>query len=47
MYRTIYNHRINEISTWILEKIIYTIKNNIEKKIWFDESLYRWIFYTS
>ena len=44
MYRTIYNHRINEISTWILEKIIYTIKNNIEKKIWFDESLYRWIF---
>ncbi|MDC3019461.1 HD domain-containing protein [Prochlorococcus sp. AH-736-E15] len=44
MYRTIYNHRINEISTWILEKIIFTIKNNIEKKIWFDESLYKWIF---
>ncbi len=44
MYRTIYNHRINEISTWILEKIIYTIKNNIEKKIWLDKSLYKWIF---
>ena len=44
MYRTIYNHRINEISTWILEKIIYTIKHNIEKKIWLDESLYKWIF---
>ena len=44
MYRTIYNHRINEISTWILEKIIYTIKNNVKKKIWFDKSLYRWIF---
>ena len=44
MYRTIYNHRINEISTWILEKIIYTIKHNLEKKIWLDKSLYKWIF---
>ena len=44
MYRTIYNHRINEISTWILEKIISTIKFNFEKKIWIDKSLYKWIF---
>jgi len=44
MYRTIYNHRINEISTWILEKIIYTIKNNSEKKIWLDKSLHKLIF---
>ena len=44
MYRTIYNHRINEISTWILEKIICTIKYNPEKKIWLDKSLYKWIF---
>jgi len=44
MYRTIYNHRINEISTWILEKIIFTIKDNFEKKIWIDDSLHKWIF---
>ena len=44
MYRTIYNHKINEISTWILEKIIFTIKHNFEKKIWIDRSLYKWIF---
>ena len=45
MYRTIYNHRINEISTWILEKIIYLIKNNSsQKKIWIEESMRRWIF---
>ncbi len=44
MYRTIYNHRINEISTWILGKIIETIKHNHEKNIWLDESLYKWIF---
>ena len=44
MYRTIYNHRINEISTWILEKIIFTIKDNFEKKICIDNSLHKWIF---
>jgi len=45
MYRTIYNHRINEISTWILEKIIFIIKNNFSKKnLWIEESLRRWIF---
>jgi hypothetical protein len=44
MYRTIYNHRINEISTWILEKIIFTIKHYSEREIWIDKSLYKWIF---
>ena len=44
MYRTIYNHRINEISTWILEKIILTIKNSFNNKVWIDKSLYKLIF---
>ena len=44
MYRTIYNHRINEISTWILEKILHTIKHKYEKNIWLDNSLYKLIF---
>ncbi len=44
MYKTIYNHRINEISTWILEQIVSTIKNNFNKKIWIDRSLHKWIF---
>ena len=44
MYRTIYNHRINEITTWILEKIIYLIRHNSEKKIWLDKSFNKWIF---
>jgi len=43
MYRTIYNHRINEISTWILERIIHTIKNNFDEKLWIDKSLQKWI----
>ena len=44
MYRTIYNHRINEISTWILEKIILTIKNSFNNKVWIDKSLHKLIF---
>ncbi len=44
MYRTIYNHKINEISSWILEKIINIIKTNYDNKIWLDNSLYKWIF---
>ena len=44
MYRTIYNHRINEICNWILEKIIFTIKNNFNKDIWIDDCLSNWIF---
>ena len=45
MYRTIYNHRINEISTWILEKIIYLIKKNSAKKnIWMDDCMCKLIF---
>ena len=45
IYRTIYNHRINEISTWILERIIYSIKIYSNKKnIWMDESMHKWIF---
>ena len=44
MYRTIYNDRINEISTWILEKIINTIKNNENEKIHIDKPIHNWIF---
>ena len=44
MYRTIYNHKINEISTWILEKIISKIKDNFDNKLWLDKSLQKWIF---
>ncbi len=44
MYRTIYNHRINEICSWILEKIISSIRNEDSKKIWVDKYLHKLIF---
>jgi len=44
MYRTIYNHRINEIYTWILENIFKKIRSEYNNKIWIDECLHKWIF---
>ena len=44
MYRTIYNHRINEICTWILENIIKKIRQDFNTNLWIDHSLYKWIF---
>jgi len=45
MYRTIYNHRINEICSWILEKIVFQIKNNTSiQSIWIDSCMENWIF---
>ena len=44
MYRTIYNHRINEICTWILENIFNKIKTEYDNNLWIDDCLYNWIF---
>ena len=44
MYRSIYNHRINEICSWILEKIISQIRNNFNHSIYIDKCMKNWIF---
>tara|TARA_Y100001970_G_C14254607_1_gene874318 strand:+ start:4711 stop:5967 length:1257 start_codon:yes stop_codon:yes gene_type:complete len=37
MYRSVYNHRLNEISNWILEKIIKSARETKLKDIWIDK----------
>lgn len=44
MYRTIYNHRLNEVSNWLLEKIIETARQLGPKKLWVDNCLSQWIW---
>jgi len=44
MYRSIYNHRINEICAWILENIFDQIRLKFHNKIWIDDCLHKWIF---
>ncbi|KGG16594.1 MULTISPECIES: HD domain-containing protein [unclassified Prochlorococcus] len=44
MYRAIYNHRLNEVSNWLLEKIIETARQFGEKKVWVDNCLAKWLW---
>ena len=36
MYKSVYNHRLNEISTWLLEKIFETAINLDPSRVWID-----------
>tara|TARA_Y100001968_G_scaffold326680_1_gene370247 strand:+ start:59 stop:1312 length:1254 start_codon:yes stop_codon:yes gene_type:complete len=44
MYRGVYNHRINEVCNWILEKLIKTIRLLGSEKIWADEIMAEWLW---
>ncbi len=44
MYKSIYNHRLNEVCNWILEKIIETARQLGPKKIWADKYLSVWLW---
>ncbi len=44
MYKSIYNHRLNEVCNWLLEKIIKTAKVIGPKTIWTDACLYNWLW---
>ena len=44
MYRSVYNHRINEICSWILEKIISLARELGPKDIWADKIMAEWLW---
>ncbi len=44
MYRSIYNHRLNEVCNWTLEKIIETARKLGPKNIWSDNCFYKWLW---
>lgn len=45
MYKSVYNHRINEVCNWLLEKIITTARELGEKKVWADSAMNQWIWH--
>ncbi|WP_269622400.1 HD domain-containing protein [Prochlorococcus marinus] len=47
MYRSVYNHRLNEVCNWLLEKIIKTAKKLGPNKIWSDKCLAEWLWNSS
>tara|TARA_B100000700_G_scaffold314547_1_gene401283 strand:+ start:51 stop:776 length:726 start_codon:yes stop_codon:yes gene_type:complete len=44
MYRSVYNHRINEVCNWLLEQIIKTARVLGPQKVWADENMYQWLW---
>ncbi len=47
MYRSVYNHRLNEVCTWLLEKLIQTARGLGPKLIWADKIMHKWLWQTS
>ncbi len=44
MYRSVYNHRINEICSWLLEQLIKNVRKFDPNKVWADEIMRQWIW---
>ena len=44
MYRSVYNHRLNEVCNWLLEKIIKTAQELGPKEIWADKIMHKWLW---
>ena len=44
MYRSVYNHRLNEVSNWLLEQIIKTARKLGPQKIWADQNMSEWLW---
>ena len=44
MYRSVYNHRLNEVCNWLLEQIINTARKIGPKNIWADKNMSEWLW---
>ncbi len=44
MYRSVYNHRLNEVCNWLLEQIIHIARKIGPKKLWADKNMSEWLW---
>ncbi len=44
MYRSVYNHKVNEVCNWLLQKIILTAREMGPKYIWADSIISKWLW---
>ena len=44
MYRSVYNHRINEVCSWLLEQIVSTARELGPEKVWADKYMSTWLW---
>ena len=44
MYRSVYNHRLNEVCNWLLEQIIKTARTLGPNSLWADKNMSEWLW---
>ena len=44
MYRSVYNHRLNEVCNWLLGQIIKTARRLGPKLVWADKNMSEWLW---
>ncbi len=44
MYRSVYNHRLNEVCNWLLEQIIETARKIGPNSLWADQTMAEWLW---
>ena len=44
MYRSVYNHRLNEVCNWLLEQIIKTVRSIDRNLVWADKPMSEWLW---
>lgn len=44
MYRSVYNHRLNVVSTWLLCRVIATARRLGPDQVWADSTMARWLW---
>jgi len=44
MYRSVYNHRLNEVCNWLLEQIIETARKLGPNLLWADKNMSEWLW---
>ena len=44
MYRSLYNHRLNEVCNWLLEQIIKTARELGPENLWADKNMAEWLW---
>ncbi len=44
MYRSVYNHRLNEVCNWLLGQVIETARILGPKKVWADKYMSKWLW---
>ncbi len=44
MYRSVYNHRLNVVCNWLLERLVQLVRDLGPREVWADEVMAQWLW---